>query len=866
MRRWDIGTAECGELFSNVFLAALVVSVVGANISSAAGSVSLGIETPRRAFYRGEEIRLTVSCSNKTDKTIAGTLAADLGGCITASDRTANLAPGGEATLSFRFPTRALKADPYVLNLVLTSQSTVLAEMHEPFVVAKKPNPHRLLIWLWGGGGGQWYLDHGFTTWAGPSWQNPAGAAKALDDGLAAGAACGLCPNGGVRDIAVGDLHEPDAVNRGVYSWQKDPLANPLHPEVIRKQDEANGALMIFVKDWPQVQTAFFNTELVDELAPNRNEAGIRMMRESLGFTDADIELVKGITEYIGTPLWPPSFVKTDVIADDDKSYVFRKYVYKQGNGLSAANRRTAAMVKRYRADILTITDPYREAALYDLFPGLDVISTWTYTNPDPKMMLYVETLRAACKPTGQIPLQTITLLNYAGELAPTDEWTLMGPGRATVTTWIILSRAPKILGYYYSSVCDPVGVDTPRVPYSTSAAIKELSEKVFRPYGPMLTNLDVKPRRIAVLSSEAARVHGHSPQLRSGYNNEQIYPFYTVMAMAHLQADVIFDETVERYGLDAYDVLVLPKCDVLTETVYKRILQFRERGGIVIADQYLGPEIPAAIKFDFDFTYRKKVNANAIAKNGVYAEWTDHLQPGNARIETVQGVTALNDQHIMESYAQELKARLAGLVEPDVDCDSPAVLLNMLEKHGVKYLVVVNDRRTYDDRMGEYKAVLGKLEPQSATITLKRWEYPRLHPYDMLKRQPIKVEKVGAGYTFPVELSTLGGTIVALYPTNPGAVRVKAPKRLAAGLTYDITVDLLDEENNPLRGLQPIEVTVTDPDGKVNAYSDYYCAENGRLTVEFVPALNDTRGRWTASVLDLTAGLRSETTFKVVD
>lgn len=855
-----------GQRLSQVLLSALTVSMAVANTSRAAGNVSLGIETPRRAFYRGEEIRLSIRCANGTEETVAGTLTADLGGCVTASGRVADLAPRGEASVSFRLSTRALKVGTYTLRIALATEHGVAAELQEPVAVARKPNPDRLPIWLWGGSGGQWYLDHGFTTWAGPSWQNPAAAAKAMDDGLAVGAACGICPNGGLRDIAVEALQEPDAVNKGVYSWQKDTLPNPFHPEVIRKQDEANQALMMFAKDWPQIGTAFFNTELVDELAANRNEAGIRMMRESLGFTDADIELVKGITEYAGTPLWPPRFITTGVIPDDDKSYLFRKYLYKQGNGLSAANRRTADMVKRYRADILTITDPYREAALYDLFPGLDAISTWTYTNPDPKMMLYVETLRAACKPTGQIPLQTITLLNYAGELAPTDEWTLMGPGRAKVTTWIILSRAPKIIGYYYSSVCDPVNVDTARVPYSTSAAIKELSENVFKPYGPMFTNLEVAPRRIAVLSSEAARVHGQSPRLRGGYNNEQIYDFYTVMAMAHLDADVIFDETVERYGLDAYDVLVLPKCDVLIETVYKCILQFRDRGGIVIADQYLGPEIAGAIQFDFDFTYRKKVNANAIAKNGIYADWNDHLEPGSARIETVQGVTALDDRHIMESYAQALEARLAGLVEPDVDCDSPAVLLNMLEKNGTKYLVVVNDNRTYDERMGEYKAVLEKLEAQSATITLKRWEYPGLHPYDMLKRQPIVVEKSGAGYTFPIELSTLGGTIVALYPTNPGAVKVKVPKKLQAGLEYNITVELVDEKNYPLTGLQPLKLTVSDPDGKANASSDYYCAENGRLSVEFVPALNDTRGRWTASVLDLTTGLRAETNFTVAD
>ena len=854
------------RLRPTVLLIALMVFLSIAKTSSAEGSVTLRIETPRRAFYRGEEIRLSVTCANGTDTAVGGTLAVDLGGCATASDHIGDVLPGTEATVLFRLSTRALKVERYTLHVTLTAESGLAAEVHEPIVLAKRPNPDRLLIWLWGGSGGQWYADHGFTTWAGPSWRNPVNAAKTLDDGLVAGAACGVWPNGGLRDIDPGELHEPDALNKGVYSWKKEPLPNPLHPEVIRKQDAANQALMAFVKDYPQVQMAFFNTEIVDELAPNRNEAGIQMMRDVLGLTDADIELVKTITEYSGSPLWAPHFIKPGVIPDDDKSYVFRKYLYKEGNGLSAANRRTAEMIKRYRPDLLTITDPYREAALYDLFPGLDVVSTWTYTNPDPKLMLYVETLRAACKPTGQIPLHTITMLNYPGELMPTAEWTLMGPGRVKVTTWINLSRAPKVLGYYYSSECNPVDVDTPRVPYSTSAAIKELSEKVFKPYGPMFTNLDVEPRRIAVLSSEAARTHGQSPQLLGGYNNVQIYHFYTVMAMAHLQADVIFDETVERYGLDAYDVLVLPKCDVLTNTVYERILQFRERGGIVIADQYLGPEVPGAIAFDFDFTYRKKVNANAVAKNASFAEWNDHLQPGSARIETVEGVTALDDQRIMESYAGELKKKLAGIVEPDVDCDSPTVLLNMLEKHGAKYLIVINDKRTYDDRVGKYKAVLGKLEPQSSTVTLKRWEGPALHAYDMLKRQPLNVDKVGAGYAFPLELSTLGGTIVALYPTSLNVVTVRASERMRAGPRYGITVDLVDDEGNPPRGLQPLEVTITDPNGKTNASSDYYCADNGTLILDFVPAVNDARGRWTASALDLTAGLQAETSFELTD
>lgn len=57
-----------------------------------------------------------------------------------------------------------------------------------------------------------------------------------------------------------------------------------------------------------------------------------------------------------------------------------------------------------------------------------------------------------------------MTLLNYPGELAPTDRWMMMDEGRLKVTTWINLSRAPRILGYYFSSACDPFNTQRERI------------------------------------------------------------------------------------------------------------------------------------------------------------------------------------------------------------------------------------------------------------------------------------------------------------------------------------------------------------------------------------------------------------------
>jgi hypothetical protein len=845
-----------------VLLALCALALLGiASSSLAEDTVKLTINVSRHAYYRGEDVRTTVECANATNAPIRGaSLTVSLSAWLSRTTEVGMIAAGGKAARSVVLPTASLKAGKYQVKAVLSNAGGVIAEATERIAIGHPPNPERLKVWLWGGGGDlDWYPRHGFTSCGGPSWKSVAADGSLstsmrehLDQGLLKALDANIALNGGIRDgsdIDLSKIEDPEAVYKGGDS--RVTLANPYHPEVIRIRDEANRRLMEAVKDYPQIRTSFFNTEVVDHMWGIENPAAIRLMKEKLGFSADEIG--------------DPKYAAPGVIADDDRGYLFRKFMYQHANGLVMTNRAIAETVKKYRPDILTITDPYREVPLYGLFDGVDCIETWTYTNPDPKFMLYIETLRAACKPENQIPIQTVTMLNYPGELDPGDEWMLMGPGRVKVTTWINLSRAPSIVGYYYSSACNPVGADTFRVPYSTSAAIKELADTVFKPYGPMIRRLRVVPRRIAVLSSAAARLYAKSPRLKLGYDNLQIYHFYSVMAMAHLQADVLFDETIERYGLDGYDVLVLPKCDVLTKAVYDTILAFQKRGGMVIADQYLGPQVPGAITFDFDFTYRSKVNARAIAENKAYAQWDDHLEPGSAELQTVEGVTALDDQRIMESYAARLKQGLAGKVEPDVDCAEPTVLFNMCESGDARYLFVINDKRTYDERLGKFKSVLGKLLPQTTMVTVTKWNHPELYAFDMLARKPLEVAKAGSAYRFAVNLTELGGTIIALYPRPLDRVVVSAAENMETGKPGWIEIGVRDNAGKPAPGLQPLRVTITDPRGKVNESSDYYCAEEGVLRIPFTPALNDRPGKWSVTVEDLTASMTAEGQFAVV-
>jgi hypothetical protein len=838
-------------------LAALATVTVG-NYCRGDG---LTLELPRHAFWRGEQIPLTLTLREPSAATRVEVW-------LDETQVATGTVQARPAKLSV--PTAGVKVGPYTLKVVATGQAGTQSAS-QPITVARRPPAGRLEVWLWGGGE-DFYFDHGFTITSAATWTywreaNRAKTLDALDARLARGAYATIGPCGGIgrRDLKGVDPQADDVAYRGA-GRREEEYFNPFSPEVERVRAASNHAFLQALGDHPAVKVAFYNSELVDNLwLDNLNRRGVELTRERLGFTRAE----RG----------SPKFVAPGVLADDDRGYRFQKYVYQEGSGLAYANRRTAEDVHRDRPDVWTLTDPFRSVALRNTFPGLDLVGTWTYTNNDPKLMLYVETLRAATRGTGQVPLQTVTLLNYPGALVPrgamppagaTDPehagWMLMGPDRTKEVSWIILSRAPKLLGYYYSSACNPQRYNRPtdqfRVPHATSDAIQELSQRVFKPLGPMITRLAVARRPIAVLSSQAARLYGKSPRT-IGYPNEQIYGFYTVMAMAHLNADVLFDEHVEAGDLGAYEVLALPKCDVLTNKAYQEIHRFAGRGGRLIADQYLGPDLPCLARFDFDFTYRTKVNADAIQRGAMFAEWDDHLNPNTAALAAAKGVTAEEDQRIMESYARRLKATLAGKIEPQVELDTPKALVNVLERNGAKYLVLVNDRRAYDDRTGKYKAIQEELLPQSVRVTLRDWTGP-LAAYDLVDHRPLPATRHNGCPSFQVSLTELGGKLIALCAVRPAKLEMNAPPTAKRGVQCQATIALRDEQGKCLAGLQPFQVTVSDAQGRATEYSDFYCGENGLLNLPLAPAVNDLPGPWQVAVEDLTAGLTAKATVKV--
>ena len=111
-----------------------------------------------------------------------------------------------------------------------------------------------------------------------------------------------------------------------------------------------------------------------------------------------------------------------------------------------------------------------------------------------------------------------------------------------------------------------------------------------------------------------------------------------------------------------------------------------------------------------------------------------------------------------------------------------------------------------------------------------------------------------------------LGGTIVALYPAPLAQVRMRTQSTLVPGMENTLVVSIEDLGGVPVAGLQPLRLDITNAEGTNNAYSGYYCAQDGVLRLPIVPGLNEAATAWKIKAEDLTAGLVTEYWLNIAD
>jgi len=838
-------------------------------------TVKIVMNNIRRCFYRGEEAVLDLALMNFFPHNLTDCcLKLEVAGGWRQEQELTQLAISAPQ-LRFKFDTTLLKSGEYRIDAAFFSRGEKLAGAAFGVTIVPPRRTDRMQLWHWpttihynalesDPESARCEIDKLAAlgcTWAQlrASWAvgNPKNAVELIEYAMTRGIEMGILIENTAGGYFRADADTPLAARRIDSCGQVTDFVFPHHPQVLQRQRILLERIMLLFRELPAFSSVFMNSEVEDKLKLPCNPEALEMHRAALGFDP--LTTLRSTERVFAEPYPDAPVIQPGVIADDDPEYLYAKYYFKQGDGWVITNRAMSEVIHHYRPDIRVIADPLRVCSVYGRFDGPDIVSSWTYTNPDPKATLFIETLETEAKPERKGVMHTITLWNYAGTLVPSAndrfarEKTLrMEPGRFLENAWINFSRGPEGIGVYFGSPMELFFEGGDPFIYSpeTEKAISSFAREVMEPFGALLRRTRNVPRRAAVLDSFASRVYGVSPRPYNHYTNYYIYNFYTLLNMAHIPADVLFDESVEDAGLDSYDLLVLPNCDTLPQRVYDRIIEFVRRGGLVVADQYLRAEIPGVIRFDFDFTYRNRVNANAITRGSDFAVKDDTAFHHNGIETRSEGITAEQDQQIMERYAAALRRVLDANVKREVDCTSPRLLLNLREANGVKYLLAVNDHRTYGERVGKYRSVLEKGLPEQAEIILRD---PGFVPviYDLTRHRHISCRRDDDGnYRFELQVPAAWGAILSIAPTAPAEWSFTVPEEITRGTALDFHA-----ESAMVDGVWPLQFTLTDAVGNRHDSSGYYPAANGRFDLSITPAANDLPGNWRWELHDLTTG-----------
>jgi hypothetical protein len=121
---------------------------------------------------------------------------------------------------------------------------------------------------------------------------------------------------------------------------------------------------------------------------------------------------------------------------------------------------------------------------------------------------------------------------------------------------------------------------------------LKDLLHEVLEPLGPSLKLIPDERSNVAFFESFTSQMFAR----RGAYGNNSGWAadLWLSLQHAHVQCDVVFEESLLKGGIDGRKVLFMPDCDVLTASVAAKIAAWQKKGGKIVADENLCPATAA--------------------------------------------------------------------------------------------------------------------------------------------------------------------------------------------------------------------------------------------------------------------------------
>lgn len=797
----------------------------------------------RKSFVRLEaNPLLKLNIRNPESKEINAELILEYGGLKNRKPQSLTLKPG-DNPVAVRLETR-LKPGKYPLTARLRTVSGHEATASTDIHIAPEQGDI-LPVMMWGGGNLTKLRETGFTHYLVMfnillARNDSPGALTALDRALEENLYCfdrfSLATE---KEF----LEKYQRQGRGGKPYERLNLdAN--NPEAIEWVKKRAARVGEFLADHPGFTAALINSEVRDGSSPSFTGFEEAAFKAYAGYDiPGEMKSVRGAS-YQTLPHFPAS----RIIADNNPLLVYYRWFWKNGDGWNPLQSTLSDTYHQtVKRPFLTFFDPaVRVPPLWGSGGGVDAINHWTYTSPDPlRIGLAADELIAmADGRPGQKIMSMTQLFWYRDRSAPlkmkVDKppvWTTedkppakyitISPDHLKIAFWNEISRRLDAILYHGSQAL----FGPPRQSYrytnpNTRQALAEITAAVVKPLGPVLKRIPERQADTAILQSFANTMfsqNNHSYGSAHGFGAD----LHQALQWAHFQPAIIYDEHIERGDLSKYRVLFLPGAEVLSQSVFDKIVKFQEQGGIVVADEKIVPGILPDISIHSARRY----------------------------------IIADSSKRVFQKLGSEIRKQLEPYYQPLFQASNQDIVLRLRTYRNTDYLFVLNDKRVYGDYVGQYRRIMEDGAPNSGTITLRRKAGA---VYDLVRHQAVEFKSLPDQIEIQVELAPADGRIFLLLDKPLAKVELNTPEATGRGETFQTTIRVVDAAGQTPEAIIPVEAVLTDPQGETAAGSGFFAAVDGRLTVPFTPSLNDRPGNWQLTVKDLASGNTASSVIRI--
>jgi hypothetical protein len=830
----------------------------------------LEVVSDRRVFVRGEpNASLLLAITNLQKVTVPqAQITFSLDGETSRTVQAGPLDPGQRQTVPYQ-PDTMLRPDTYRLTARVEAREPIeyAAEESFPLQIVARKNPDEFPVLMWGIYGG--VTDEiprlkqiGFTHVLGVGadtqriWaaESPVQAAddeavrrtrQALDAALANGLTlvASLSPGAGMRNV-----EEFRRVGRDGQAFTPREDLCGLFPQMAPFCYRVGASVAGTYGDHPAFGAALLHTEVRDHARPCFHPHDLDAFRKATGLEiPAEVSTSRGV-DFTRLSDFPAS----RVIPDDHPLYAYYRWYWKTGDGWNELNTALAKGLRSTgRDDLWTFHDPaVRVASVYGSGGEVDVLSQWTYSYPDPlRIGLATDELLAMADGADR-PQQVMKMTQviwYRSQTAPEPkkpadrpayqaDWEREQPDAPFITIapihlreafWTKIAR--PIRGIMYHGWQSLVPTDSPggyRYTHpQTQHELSRLVREVVQPLGPTLLHVPGVASDVAMYESFASEMFARRGTF--GWGGGWAGDCYHILQYAHLQPEIVFDETILGSGLDGKRVLVMPDCDVLTASVVQRIQAFQAAGGIIVGDERTCPAIQPDIAIP---VYQRTGRAD-------------------------------RDKGELLQRAAALREALDSRYQRTVDSSHPEVIPYRRRWGEADYVFAVNDRREYGQYVGHHGIVMENGLPAEAVLSVSR---PAGAVYDLVASRRVESQADDGTVRFPVRLAPGDGCAYLIADRPIAAVGIAVSEAAARGESQEVAVTVLDELSKPVDAVIPLQVTIRDPEGRLAERSGFYAAPGGRLEIPLDIAANDRFGIWTIDVRELAGGHAATASFRV--